>query len=133
MQFLKQSINFNGMRLKRQAFTNINTLNPLFLVIFVSYTLYMDIQEILIKAAQLIASLAFLVTIHEFGHFIPARLFKTKVEKFYLFFNPWFSLFRYRKVNGKKRYALLKKPQKIGKMGVIKQSGELGGYHLEGM
>ena len=87
------------------VFTNINTLNPLFLVIFVLYTLYMDIQEILIKAAQLIVSLAFLVTIHEFGHFIPARLFKTKVEKFYLFFNPWFSLLRYRKVNGIKRFS----------------------------
>jgi regulator of sigma E protease len=65
----------------------------------------MDIQIILIKAAQLIASLAFLVTIHEFGHFIPARIFKTKVEKFYLFFNPWFSIFRYRKVNGTKRFS----------------------------
>ena len=65
----------------------------------------MDIQIILIKAAQLIASLAFLITIHEFGHFIPARLFKTKVEKFYLFFNPWFSIFRYRKVNGIKRFS----------------------------
>ena len=69
----------------------------------------MEIQEILIKAAQLIVSLAFLVTIHEFGHFIPARLFKTKVEKFYLFFNPWFSIFRFRKVNGKNRYAWFSK------------------------
>ena len=32
--------------------------------------------------------------LHELGHFIPARLFKTRVEKFYLFFNPWFSLFK---------------------------------------
>jgi regulator of sigma E protease len=34
------------------------------------------------------------VIVHEFGHFIFARLFKTRVEKFYLFFNPWFSLFK---------------------------------------
>lgn len=48
--------------------------------------------EFLIKAVQLILSLSILVVLHEFGHFIPARLFKTRVEKFYLFFNPWFSL-----------------------------------------
>lgn len=49
---------------------------------------------ILIKATQLLLSLSILVIIHEFGHFIFARLFKTRVEKFYLFFNPWFSLFK---------------------------------------
>lgn len=86
-------------------FIKNNMWNPLFLVIFALYNLHMDIQIILIKAAQLIASLAFLVSIHELGHFIPARLFKTKVEKFYLFFNPWFSIFRYRKVNGIKRFS----------------------------
>lgn len=47
-----------------------------------------------IKAAQLILSLSLLIVLHEFGHFIPARLFKTRVEKFYLFFDPWFSLFK---------------------------------------
>jgi regulator of sigma E protease len=62
-------------------------------------------MDILIKALQLLLSLAILVTVHEFGHFIPARLFKTKVEKFYLFFNPWFSILRFRKVNGVKKYA----------------------------
>lgn len=51
-------------------------------------------MEILIKAAQLILSLSILVILHELGHFIPAKLFKTRVEKFYLFFNPWFSLFK---------------------------------------
>jgi regulator of sigma E protease len=60
-------------------------------------------MEILIKAAQLITSLAILVTLHEFGHFIPAKLFKTRVEKFYLFFNPYFSFFRWKRVNGQKR------------------------------
>ncbi len=49
-------------------------------------------MEILIQACQLILSLSILVTLHELGHFIPARLFKTRVEKFYLFFNPWFSV-----------------------------------------
>lgn len=46
----------------------------------------------LVKAAQLVLSLSILVFLHELGHFIPARIFKTRVEKFYLFFNPWFSL-----------------------------------------
>jgi regulator of sigma E protease len=50
-----------------------------------------------IKASQLLLSLSILVIIHEFGHFAFARLFKTRVEKFYLFFNPWFSLFKFKK------------------------------------
>ncbi len=54
-------------------------------------------EDILIKAAQLILSLSILVVLHELGHFIPAKLFKTKVEKFYLFFDPWFSLFKVQK------------------------------------
>jgi regulator of sigma E protease len=51
----------------------------------------------LVKAGQLILSLSILVILHEFGHFFFARLFKTRVEKFYLFFNPWFSLFKFKK------------------------------------
>jgi len=51
-------------------------------------------EEILIKAAQFLLSLSILIVLHELGHFIPAKLFKTKVEKFYLFFDPWFSLFK---------------------------------------
>ena len=66
-------------------------------------------MDFLIKAAQLFLSLAILVTLHEFGHFIPARLFKTRIEKFYLFFNPWFSLFRFKKVNGERKTAWFKK------------------------
>jgi len=54
-------------------------------------------MEILIKAAQLIASLSILVIFHELGHFTFAKLFKTRVEKFYLFFDPWFSLFKFKK------------------------------------
>ncbi|MCM1293673.1 MAG: RIP metalloprotease RseP [Bacteroides sp.] len=53
-------------------------------------------ESIMIKAAQLIAALAFLVVIHEFGHYIIARAFGIKVEKFYLFFNPWFSLVKWK-------------------------------------
>ncbi len=45
-----------------------------------------------LQAAQLILSLSILVILHELGHFIPAKLFKCRVEKFYLFFDPWFSL-----------------------------------------
>ncbi len=52
---------------------------------------------ILIKAAQLILSLSILVILHEFGHFIFAKIFKCRVEKFYLFFDPWFSLFKIQK------------------------------------
>jgi len=54
-------------------------------------------MEILIKALQLIFSLAILILIHEFGHFIPAKLFKIRVDKFYLFFDPWFSLFKFKR------------------------------------
>lgn len=54
-------------------------------------------EVFLIKAAQLLLSLSLLVIIHEFGHFLFARLFKTRVEKFYLFFDPWFSLFKVKK------------------------------------
>ena len=53
-------------------------------------------MEILIKALQLILSLSILVVLHELGHFLPAKYFKTKVEKFYLFFDPWFSIFKKR-------------------------------------
>ena len=54
-------------------------------------------EVVLIKAAQLILSLSLLVIIHEFGHFLFARIFKTRVEKFYLFFDPWFSFFKVKK------------------------------------
>lgn len=54
-------------------------------------------MEILIKTVQLLLSLSILVLVHEFGHFITAKVFKTRVEKFYLFFNPWFSLFKFKK------------------------------------
>lgn len=49
---------------------------------------------VLTQISQFILSLSILIVLHELGHFIPAKLFKTKVEKFYLFFDPWFSLFK---------------------------------------
>ncbi len=54
-------------------------------------------MEIAVRIAQLLVSLSLLVICHEFGHFITAKLFKCRVEKFYLFFDPWFSLFKFKK------------------------------------
>ncbi len=51
-------------------------------------------MEILIKASQFILSLSLLIVLHELGHFIPAKIFKTRVEKFYLFFDYKFSLLK---------------------------------------
>ena len=54
-------------------------------------------MEVLIKVIQFFMSLSLLVAIHEFGHFIVARIFKIRVEKFYIFFDPWFSLFKWKR------------------------------------
>ncbi len=54
-------------------------------------------MEIFVKIVQLLLSLSILVIFHEMGHFIAAKVFKTRVEKFYLFFDPWFSLFKIKK------------------------------------
>ena len=56
--------------------------------------LSIDWSSVGLKAAQLILSLSILVILHEFGHYITAKWFKCRVEKFYLFFDPWFSLFK---------------------------------------
>ena len=53
-------------------------------------------ETFLIKAAQLILAFAILVIIHEFGHFLFARIFGVKVEKFYIFFDPWIELFKWK-------------------------------------
>ncbi len=52
-------------------------------------------ETFLIKALQLILSLSILVIVHEFGHFIFARIFKVRVEKFYLFFDPFSAVSEY--------------------------------------
>jgi len=57
-----------------------------------------------IQVLQFILSFSILVVLHELGHFLPARCFKCRVEKFYLFFNPWFSLFK--KKIGETEYGL---------------------------
>ncbi len=57
-------------------------------------------ETFLIKALQLIVALIILVTIHEFGHYIFARMFGIKVNRFYLFFNPGFSLLKYNPMKG---------------------------------
>lgn len=54
-------------------------------------------MTVLVQIAQFLLSISILVILHEFGHFAFAKLFKTRVEKFYLFFNPWFSLFKIKK------------------------------------
>lgn len=54
-------------------------------------------MEILVKILQFLFSLSLLVFVHELGHFTMAKIFKVRVEKFYIFFNPWFSLFKFRK------------------------------------
>lgn len=51
-------------------------------------------MDILVKLSQFLLSLSLLIVLHELGHFIPAKLFKTRVEKFYLFFDVKFSLFK---------------------------------------
>ena len=55
----------------------------------------------MIQAIQLILALSFLVLIHELGHFTFAKIFHVRVEKFYMFFNPWISLIRFKKFDGK--------------------------------
>eukprot|EP01136_Pigoraptor_vietnamica_P028466 Opistho-1_new@7482 len=56
--------------------------------------LAIDWVSVGVKTGQFILSFSILVVLHELGHFLPARFFKCRVEKFYLFFNPWFSLWK---------------------------------------
>ena len=61
-------------------------------------------MEIFVKIVQLLLSLSILVIFHELGHFATAKWFKARVDKFYIFFNPWFSLFKFKK--GETEYGL---------------------------
>ena len=63
-------------------------------------------ETFLIRALQLIMSLSLLVIIHEGGHFLFSRLFKVRVEKFYIFFDPWFSLFKFKPKNSDTEYGV---------------------------
>ncbi|GHS93004.1 zinc metalloprotease [Bacteroidia bacterium] len=63
-------------------------------------------ETVLIKALQLVLSLSILVIVHEFGHFIFAKIFRVRVEKFYLFFNPWFTPFKYKPKNSETEYGI---------------------------
>jgi regulator of sigma E protease len=68
------------------------------------YLLAIDWSTVGVKAAQFILSFSILILLHEFGHYITAKWFKCRVEKFYLFFNPWFSLWKKKK--GETEYGL---------------------------
>ena len=54
-------------------------------------------MELFIQISQFVLSLSILIILHELGHMLPAKYFKTKVEKFYLFFDAGFSLFKFKK------------------------------------
>ncbi|MDR6921526.1 MULTISPECIES: RIP metalloprotease RseP [Chryseobacterium] len=66
-------------------------------------------MELAIKIFQFILSISILVVLHELGHFLPAKWFKTRAEKFFLFFDPWFSIFSMKKINGKWQYKFISK------------------------
>ena len=57
-------------------------------------------MDYLIMAGQLMLSLSILIVLHEFGHYLPAKWFKIRAEKFYLFFDPYISLIKAKKLNG---------------------------------
>ena len=61
---------------------------------------------VFLKIIQVVFALSILVLVHELGHFFFARLFKIRVEKFYLFFNPWFSLFKFKPKNSDTEYGV---------------------------
>ena len=63
-------------------------------------------ETFLIRALQLIMSLSLLILIHEGGHFLFARLFKVRVEKFYMFFDWGFSLFKFKPKNSDTEYGI---------------------------
>lgn len=63
-------------------------------------------MDTIIKIIQVILALSILILVHEFGHYFFARLFKIRVEKFYLFFDPWFSIFKYKPKGGDTEYGI---------------------------
>lgn len=79
-------------------------------------------MELAIKIFQFILSISILVILHELGHFLPARWFRTRAEKFFLFFDPWFSIFSMKKINGKWQYKFLS--QNLPDTEIIEVNGE---------
>lgn len=63
-------------------------------------------MDTVIKILQVVLALSILIIVHEFGHYFFARLFKIRVEKFYLFFDPWISLFKYKPKNSDTEYGI---------------------------
>ena len=86
---------------KKSSFWVSETVRTLYInrnyLIFVALFNLIKSMEIIIKASQFVLSLSLLIIAHEMGHFLFAKLFRTRVEKFYLFFDPWFSLFKIKK------------------------------------
>lgn len=80
-------------------------------------------MDILIKVIQLILALSIMVFLHELGHFGFARLFKVRVNKFYLFFNPKFSILRFKKINGKYKFKFFSKNDDINATPALDENG----------
>lgn len=79
-------------------------------------------MELALKIFQFVLSILILVLLHELGHFLPAKWFKTRAEKFFLFFDAWFSIFAMKKINGKWQFKFFSKNQPDTK--IIKVNGE---------
>ena len=81
---------------------------------------------ILIKVLQFFLALSILIFVHELGHFAAAKMFKVRVDKFYLFFDWGFSLFRVKRVNGKLRWRFFAKnvPDKYKKIDKVGENGK---------
>ena len=63
-------------------------------------------MDVLLRILQVVLALSILVLVHEFGHFFFARLFKIRVEKFYLFFDAGFRLFKFKPKNSDTEYGI---------------------------
>ena len=86
------------------TFLNFQKVRPRRIEIIIMTLLAIDWTVVGVKAGQFILSFSILIILHELGHFLPAKWFKCRVEKFYLFFNPWFSIFKKKK--GETEYGL---------------------------
>lgn len=79
-------------------------------------------MELALKIFQFVLSISILVVLHELGHFLPARWFRTRAEKFFLFFDPWFSIFSMKKIKGSWKFKFFSKNQPDTK--IIDVNGE---------